>query len=951
MKTDELRVKYLDFFKSKEHTVCPSDVMVPKWDKSVLFTPAGMNQFKDHFLGKVELEFTRATTSQKCLRTGDIENVGRTAYHHTFFEMLGNFSFGDYFKREAIHWAWEFLTDKQWLGLEKDRLSVTVYLDDDEAADIWHKEIGLTLKQIQRLDEKENFWPASAPSLGPDGVCGPCSEIFFHPDHGPECEIWNLVFTQFNREGAPPNNLVPLPNKNIDTGMGLERTAATLQGAATNFHIDTLMPIVNAAADICGVKYDPASDNGRRLRRITDHVRACSVAIHENVYPGAKAEESVVRLLLRRAVLQGYDMGLRDPFLFQLVPVVVEQLGTPYPELRETVGRVASVIKTEESSFYSVIENGIPRVEKIVQQAIKDGKKKLDAQLVAEAYQTHGIPPTIAESVAEQHGMGFNWHEFEKWMDEHGVVSNTGEKTVMGDAGPLDEIKREVKSTKFSGYEACELSTKIRGLYSERTEKSEVDGEGQDAVVQRRHESLVVNDDRQFVVTSETAFYAESGGQIGDAGWIVGPNGKFEVRDTQKDGDVFIHHGRVTEGTVNVGEAAETHVDVERRASICRAHSATHILHYALQQTLGQDAQQRGSKVSEDHLRFDFANMDAVSDDQLAAIELQTIERIQAAEPIKAETLPLEAAREQGAMMLFGEKYPDPVRMISIGGFSKELCGGTHLKNSAEVDGFEVLTEENMGAGTRRIQALTGALAKGHQAQVKSDAGWIAESLGVSLGQIPAAVLGLSQNVKDLKKQLSSGRKSNSNQAVEVETISESVDTESYLAVRGVIRDAARGLNVPVLQVRERVNAMLGEVAKLGEELEKLSSAADIDVDALIAAAELCGDVRVIVTEVPGANRGLFVQLIDQIRKKTNPVAVLFVTSPGAGEVVISAGLSRDLVKKGFNAGEWVRSVAQIVDGKGGGKPDLAQAGGKSPEKIVQAMASAVEFMKTKQSS
>ena len=348
MKTDELRSKYLEFFQTKGHTVCPSDVMVPKWDKSVLFTPAGMNQFKDHFLGKVELDFTRATSSQKCLRTGDIENVGRTAYHHTFFEMLGNFSFGDYFKREAIHWAWEFLTEPKWLGLEKDRLSVTVYLDDDEASNIWHSELGLPLNRIRRLDEKENFWPASAPSAGPDGVCGPCSEIFYHPDEGPECEIWNLVFTQFDREGDPPNNLIPLPNKNIDTGMGLERTAATLQGVSTNFHIDTLMPIVNAAAEVCGVKYEADSDNGRRLRRITDHIRACSVAIHENVYPGAKAEESVVRVLLRRAVLQGYDMGLRDPFLFQLVPSVVEQLGAPYPELRESIGRVAAVVEEEE---------------------------------------------------------------------------------------------------------------------------------------------------------------------------------------------------------------------------------------------------------------------------------------------------------------------------------------------------------------------------------------------------------------------------------------------------------------------------------------------------------------------------------------------------------------------------------------------------------------------------
>jgi len=340
MKTDEIRQRYLDFFKSKGHTVCDSDVLVPKWDPTVLFTPAGMNPFKDHFLGNVELEFTRATSSQKCLRTGDIENVGRTAYHHTFFEMLGNFSFGDYFKKDAIHWAWEFLTDKKWMGIDPQRLTVTVYLDDDEASDIWHKEVGLPLDRIHRLGEHDNFWPAGAPTDGPDGVCGPCSEIFFHPDDGPECEIWNLVFTQFNRSGNPPDNLSPLPSKNIDTGMGLERMAATMQGAETNFHIDSLLPIVHAAAEICGVKYEANSDNGRRMRRITDHVRACTMAIHENVLPGKEKENYTVRRLLRRAVLQGYQIGLRDPFLAKLVPAVVDSLKDPYPELKQTLDSV-----------------------------------------------------------------------------------------------------------------------------------------------------------------------------------------------------------------------------------------------------------------------------------------------------------------------------------------------------------------------------------------------------------------------------------------------------------------------------------------------------------------------------------------------------------------------------------------------------------------------------------
>ena len=833
---------------------------------------------------------------------------------------------------------------------------MTVYLDDDEAADIWHKDIGLSLKQIQRLDENENFWPASAPSLGPDGVCGPCSEIFFHPDDGPECEIWNLVFTQFNREGAPPENLTPLPNKNIDTGMGLERTAATLQGASTNFHIDTLMPIVEAAAEVCGVKYDADSDNGRRLRRITDHVRACSLAIHENVYPGNKGAESVIRLLLRRATLQGYDMGLRDPFLYQLVPSVVEQLGKPYPELRETVERVASVIQAEENSFYSVIEKGIPRVEKIAKQSLESGRKELDMEMFFDAYQTHGVPSSIGESVAEQNGLTFDWVAFDELKDKHAIISNETETIVMGDAGPLDVIKREVKSTTFVGYEALETSTDVRGMYSEHVEvvqeKDSESGKSKDknVTVQLRLESLEPCDRDLFVVVSDSPFYAESGGQVGDAGWIVGPNGKFEVLDTQKNGDVIIHRGRVSEGSLAVGDSVQAKVDADRRKGICRAHSATHILHYALQQNLGQHAQQRGSKVSEDHLRFDFSNMDPITSEQLASIEHQTIEKIESAQPIKAETLPLEAAREQGAMMLFGEKYPDPVRMVSIGEFSKELCGGTHLENSSEVVCFEISSEENMGSGTRRIQAWTGQRAKNNQQKILDDATAVAGQLNTVVPAIPNAVEQLTKSVKDLKKQLSAGRKSSADSEETCNTKIAEKEELTYFEVRTYMREAAAILNVPLLEVRDRIGSMVNEISTLEDQLEKLSAAGDVDANELIESAVMAGDVRIVARELPGANRGLMVQLIDQVRKKTNPVAILFATSPGEGEVLLSAGLSRDLVEKGFNAGAWIREVALVVDGKGGGKPDLAQAGGKNPDKISDALTTAIEFMKVKQS-
>ncbi len=423
MKTDELREKYLDFFVSKGCSRQPSDVLVPRWDPSVLFTPAGMNQFKDHFLGKCKLEFTRATTCQKCLRTGDIDNVGRTAYHHTFFEMLGNFSFGDYFKREAINWAWEFLTAKQWLGLQADRLTVSVYLDDEEAADIWKKDIKLPDARIQRMGEADNFWPASAPSQGPDGVCGPCSEIFYKLDGGGDVEIWNLVFTQFNRVGNPPNNLRPLPSKNIDTGMGLERTAAVLQNVSTNFHIDILRPIVEAAAAVCGVKYDPAAEEGRRLRRIADHVRACTFAIHENVQPDAKKQGYVIRRLLRRAVLDGRQMGVKDAFLYQLVPKVAEMMRGPYPELGETTTRVAQAIKAEESNFFATVDAGLERIERVFATMRSENRESVSGAEAAEMYTTHGFPPELFETLAAEHNLGFDWDAFRHEMERHGEIS------------------------------------------------------------------------------------------------------------------------------------------------------------------------------------------------------------------------------------------------------------------------------------------------------------------------------------------------------------------------------------------------------------------------------------------------------------------------------------------------------------------------------------------------
>ena len=607
MKVDELREKYLEFYESKGHKRCASDVLVPTWDASVLFTPAGMNQFKPHFLGKINLEFTRATSCQKCLRTGDIDNVGRTAYHHTFFEMLGNFSFGDYFKRDAIRWAWEFLTDRKWLSLEPDRLTVTVYKDDDEAAGIWASDIGLEANRIARMEEDENFWPASAPSQGPDGVCGPCSEIYYKTDDGGEVEIWNLVFTQFNRVGDPPNNLEPLPSKNIDTGMGLERTAAVLQQVDTNYHIDSLLPIVKSAAEVCAVDYVPDSENGRRLRRITDHVRACTFSIHENVYPGPNKEKYVIRRLMRRAVLDGHQMGCKEPFLGKIVPAVVDAMKNAYPELTESAERVAKVMRQEEEAFLARLDNGLQKIERIFQAIETSGQQTVDGSEAADLYQTNGVPAELFETLATERGFEFDWNGYHKAMEEHGVISGTIGTGVMSDDGtPIEVIKQTFKETEFLGYDLIEANAEVKGLVADNA----------------CQESVNVVGSSVLVILNRTPFYGESGGQTGDAGRIVTDNAELVVQDVQKDGGLFVHYCTLQRGILSVGDSVTALVDSARRDAIRRAHSATHILHYALQKHLGSHAQQQGSKVDDDWLRFDFTNMEPVSAEQLDAIEL-----------------------------------------------------------------------------------------------------------------------------------------------------------------------------------------------------------------------------------------------------------------------------------------------------------------------------------------
>ncbi len=932
MKTNEIREKYLEFFQTKDHRLVESDVLVPTWDPTVIFTPAGMNQFKDHFLGKVDLEYTRATTCQKCLRTGDIENVGRTAYHHTFFEMLGNFSFGDYFKRDAIRWAWEFLTDRKWLAIDPQRLTVSVYTDDDEAFDIWHTDVGLDAARIRRMDEYENFWPAGAPTDGPDGVCGPCSEIFYHPDVGAEVEIWNLVFTQFNRVGDPPDNLQPLPSKNIDTGMGLERTAATLQGVETNFHIDILKSIVQAVSDVCQIQYEFASDDGRRMRRITDHIRACTFAIHENVDPGPNKASYVVRQLLRRAVLDGHQMGMREAFLFKLVPAVVEAMQVPYPELEETADRVANVIHAEENSFLATLDDGLDRMEKYFASMTKSDAKVVDGNSTADLYTTYGVPPELFEQIASERGYQLDWEGFRQAMEAHGRKSGKIAEGVMGDFGPIDEIKRQVKKTEFTGYRETESSAVVRGLVSG------------DATCQSLSAGQDAGDGGQMVILDRSPFYGEAGGQVGDTGVIQGPNGKFEVHDTQRNGDLIVHIGQVAVGTISIGDDVSAIVDAARRDAIRRAHSATHILHHALQQQLGSHAQQRGSKVTDDWLRFDFSNREPVAEEQLLKIEHLSNQRIEQATPIVAEILPLRQAKEQGAMMLFGERYPDPVRMVTMGEFSKELCGGTHLDNTSQVGRLELISEEAVSAGTRRIVAVTGDKATDFASQTRDALDRLCKLLNCAAADVPQAIMHRMKRAKYLKKQLSSGQAADAD--VPFQASATASKNLSHQQCRDLLKQAARQLNVPMLETPSRVESILAEIDQLDRQLDALAESVTIDASSLIERCTMVGDIHLVVAEVPGANPNMMRGWIDQIRKKIQPSAIFLASIQSADKVLLVAGLSQDLVKRGFSAGNWVKDVAPAVGGGGGGKPDMAQAGGKQPENINVALDAAREYLR-----
>ncbi len=866
MTTDDIREAFLDFFASKGCARRPSDVLVPN-DPTVYFTPAGMNQFKREFMGLGDPSFKSATTCQKCIRTGDIENVGRTPRHMTFFEMLGNFSFGDYFKREAIHWAWEFLTET--LAIPADRLTVTVYLDDDEAFDIWNREIGLAPDRITRMGEDDNFWPAGAPTHGPDGVCGPCSEIFYHGDGIEEVEIWNLVFTQFNRVG--PGQLEPLPAKNIDTGMGLERLAAVMQKVSTNFDIDIFRPLVAASAEHVGLTSTPEGRDLARIRRIADHARTLAMTIHENVKPSTTKQGYVVRRLLRRAVLDAYQMGRREPFLYKIIPTVAQVMARPYPELAGSVPRIQTVVREEEEQFLRTIESGLRLLNRAFQATRASGSDVIPGVEAFDLHQTYGIPVEITQSLAAEQNLAVDMPGFEGARKKHAEGSRgTDAAAAVFTVGPLDALKKSYHhGNEFLGYASTSAEAHVIGIVEQH----------------RLADSATASPDDStpiVLVLDRTPFYGESGGQVGDTGVIRGDGFAFQVSDTRKENDFTLHVGKLTEGIVAVGAPATAEVDFDRREAIRRAHSATHVLHHALHIHLGHHAQQAGSKVEPDRLRFDFGNPEAVGRDRLKAIEETVNHRVLKGEPVSWTTMPIAEAKQLGAMALFGEKYPEVVRVVSMGDFSRELCGGTHLDNVGQVGLFKVIGEESVSAGTRRITALTGKAAL------------------------------------------------------------ELIRQEEH-----ALAEIAGTLKVPTHLAADRVAALIEEVKALKKQAtqRKAEAAPKVAPDDLLAAASEAGDAKVVVASLGSDSPDDLRQLIDVLRRKQPAGLAVLLASTVEGKVNLAAGLTPDLIARGLHAGQWLKAVAPVVGGGGGGRPDLAQAGGKLPDQVPAALDKARAFV------
>ncbi|HLY09870.1 MAG TPA: alanine--tRNA ligase, partial [Planctomycetota bacterium] len=728
---DEIRERYLDFFRKRGHTIYPSDSLVPPNDPSLLFTGAGMNQFKDMFLGRGTLPFKRASTSQKCLRTGDLEAVGRTSRHHTFFEMLGNFSFGDYFKREAITWAWEFATKE--MSIAPDRLYISVYKDDPEAYTIWNEEIGIPANHLFRLGEGDNFWPANAPSQGPNGPCGPCSELYYDygPKYGcgsPDCsitcgcnryvEIWNLVFTQFDRQDG--GVLEPLPQKNIDTGAGLERWASVLQGVHSNFETDVFMAIIGAEAQILSLTYSPGTEQSSRMRRIADHVRALTFCIADNALPGNTGRNYVVRRILRTALRDGVQLGYDKAFLHRLVPAVVAVMKHGYPYLVDRQKTIEQVIKAEEEKFLDTLEKGNELITEAIARLRKAGKDMLSGEEAFKLYDTFGFPIEMTEQILRDQKLKLDRKGFERIIEGRSEVDRT--QVDIFEKGPFSTLKEQkVPTTEFLGYtvpvadlarpqEASVLGI-IRIGDRKKYDESKKDITAFTSLLNAKTSTLVESastGDEVAVLLDRTPLYGEGGGQAGDAGTITG-DATVAIEDCRKPDGYFMHFGKVTKGTLKAGAKVKVAVDVGRRLNIMRNHTGTHLLQAALRAVLGPHVQQAGSVVEADRLRFDFSHFQALTPEEIRKVEDWVNGVVFSDYPVTKVEMTMEEAKGKGAIAFFGEKYGDRVRVVTVGpSLSVELCGGTHLEHSATIGGFRVTSESSIGSGIRRIEAVTG---------------------------------------------------------------------------------------------------------------------------------------------------------------------------------------------------------------------------------------------------
>lgn len=870
MKASEIRSTFLKFFESKGHTIVASSPVVPGDDPTLLFTNAGMNQFKDVFLGFDKRPYSRATTAQKCIRAGgkhnDLENVGYTARHHTFFEMLGNFSFGDYFKRDAIKYAWELLTVN--FELPADKLWVTVYAEDDEAYEIWNKDIGVPADRIVRIGDNkgaryasDNFW-----MMGDTGPCGPCTEIFY--DHGPEIaggppgspdedgdryiEIWNNVFMQFNRDDAGVMHKLPKPS--VDTGMGLERLTAVLQHVHSNYEIDLFVNLLAAAKKVVDAAGAGDCDkDSPSLKVIADHIRACAFTVVDGVIPSNAGRGYVLRRITRRAIRHGYKLGARKPFFHALVAALVVEMGDAYPELRQSAQRVTDVLKQEEEAFFRTIANGMEILEKALASLEKAGAKTIDGETAFKLHDTYGFPVDLTADVCRERDVTVDEKRFNELLDEQRQRARDAGKFKMAQGLEYSGVV-----TVFHGYnELVREGAKVTAIYVDGTSVPSAKS-GDDAVV----------------VLDHTPFYAESGGQVGDTGELRNASSRFLVEDTIKvQAAVFGHHGRIVEGTIAVGDALNAKVDAEKRAKTVRNHSATHLMHKALREVLGEHVQQKGSLVNAERTRFDFAHNAPLTDAQIARIEAIVNAEILANADTTARVVPMEEAQKLGAMMLFGEKYGDEVRVLDIG-TSRELCGGTHVHRTGDIGLFKIVAEGGVAAGIRRVEAITGDNALAYVQSLEGTVQQLAGALKSAPAEVPARLTQLLDQVRSLEKELAS--------------------------------------------LKGRLASSQGD--------ELLAKAVDVK------------GLKVLAAMLDGADAKTLRDTLDKLKDKLKSAAIVLASVDG-GKVQLAAGVTNDRIAK-VKAGELVNFVAQQVGGKGGGKPDLAMAGGTDPSKLAAALAS-----------